>query len=162
MGNRTRVVALAVGTYAFTLPSGLVLSLDDCYYVPTLTKNIISFSYLNIKGFHLTFKDNGCSIMLNGVLYAIGTLCNGIYILDMSNPILTIHDHKRKKQDNLKSSYLWHRRLGHIIERRASGPLDLIHIDVCGLMSTHARGGFIYFITFNLLMTIHNMDTCIL
>ena len=28
------------------------------------------------------------------------------------------------------------------------GPLDLIHTDVCGLMSIHARGGFIYFITF--------------
>ena len=31
---------------------------------------------------------------------------------------------------------------------RVNGPLDLIHTDVCGLMSTHARGGFIYFITF--------------
>ena len=30
----------------------------------------------------------------------------------------------------------------------ASGALDLIHTDVCGLMSTHARDGFIYFITF--------------
>ena len=31
---------------------------------------------------------------------------------------------------------------------RVSGPLDLIHIDVCCLVSTHARGGFIYFINF--------------
>ena len=31
---------------------------------------------------------------------------------------------------------------------RASGPLDLIHIDVCGPMFKHARGGFIYFTTF--------------
>ena len=31
---------------------------------------------------------------------------------------------------------------------RESGPLDLIHTDVCGPMSTHARGGFIYFIAF--------------
>ena len=30
----------------------------------------------------------------------------------------------------------------------ARGPLDLIHTDVYGLMSTHAKGGFIYFITF--------------
>ena len=28
------------------------------------------------------------------------------------------------------------------------GPLDLIHTYLCGLMSTHDRGGFIYFITF--------------
>ena len=26
--------------------------------------------------------------------------------------------------------------------------LDLIHTDVCGPMSVHARGGFVYFITF--------------
>ena len=31
---------------------------------------------------------------------------------------------------------------------RANGPLDLIHSDVCGPMSTHAKCAFIYFITF--------------
>ena len=30
----------------------------------------------------------------------------------------------------------------------AYGPLNLIHYDVCGSMSTHAKGGFVYFITF--------------
>ena len=30
----------------------------------------------------------------------------------------------------------------------ANRPLDLIHFDVCGPMSSHARGGFMYFITF--------------
>ena len=30
----------------------------------------------------------------------------------------------------------------------AGGPLDLIHTDVCGPMSTHAKDGFIYFISF--------------
>ena len=30
----------------------------------------------------------------------------------------------------------------------AGGPLELIHTDVCCPMSMHARGGFIYFITF--------------
>ena len=126
--------------------------------------------------------------MLNDVCYAGGTLSNGIYILDMSNPILNINDYKRKKRDNVKSSYLWHCRLGHISERhmtklhkdgssgsfdyesfdtcesyllgkmtklpfkgkgvRADGPLDLIHKNVCGTMSIHAKGGYIYFLTF--------------
>ena len=31
---------------------------------------------------------------------------------------------------------------------RAYGLLDLIHTDVCGLMFVHARGCFVYFITF--------------
>ena len=91
-----------IGTYILTLPSGLILSLEDCYYVPALTKNIVYISSLNKKGFHLTFSNNSCSIMLNG-----------IYILDRSNPILIVHDNKRSKQDNLKPSYLWHCRLSY-------------------------------------------------
>ena len=83
-----------------------------------MTKNIIYVSYLNKKGFHLKFSNNGCSIMLSDVLYASGTLDNEIHILDMSKPILTVHDNKRHKKDNLKSSYLWHCRLGQISERR--------------------------------------------
>ena len=153
-----------------------------------LTKNIISVSCLNKKGFHLNFCDNSCYIMLNDVFYAGGTLSNGISILDMSNPILNINDSKRQKEDNLKSSYLWHYRLGHISERcmfelhrcgslgsfdyesfdtcescllgkmtklpfkgkgeRVDGLLDLIHTNVCRPLSVHARGGFVYFVTF--------------
>ena len=114
MGNGARVIALVEGTYALNLPSGLLLNLDDFYYVPALTKNIIFISYLNKKVFHLTFSNNGCSIMLIDVIYASGTLSNEIHILDMSNPILTIHDNKRHKRDNLKSSYLWQCHLGYI------------------------------------------------
>ena len=33
-------------------------------------------------------------------------------------------------------------------DEHVSGPLNLIHTDVCGPMSTHAKGDFIYFITF--------------
>ena len=77
VGNRARVSAL-----------------DDFYYVPALTKNIIFISSLKKIGFHLTFSNNGCSIMLNDVFYAYDTLCNCIYILDMSNPILIVHANK--------------------------------------------------------------------
>ena len=47
--NGARVGALAIGTYILTLPSALILSLEDCYYVPSLTKNIVSISSLNKK-----------------------------------------------------------------------------------------------------------------
>ena len=101
VGNGERVVALAIGTYILTLHSGLILYLEDCYYVLALTKNIVFISSLNKKGFHLTFSNNSCSIMLNDVFYAYGTQCNDIYILGMFNPILTVHDNKRLKQDNV-------------------------------------------------------------
>ena len=77
------------------LHSRLCLNLDNCFRVPALTKNIISVSRLNKKGYHLKYCDNGCYIMLNDVFYTGGTLSNGIYILDMSNPILNVNDNKR-------------------------------------------------------------------
>ena len=43
--------------------------------------------------------------------------CNGIYILDMSNSILIVHENKQLNQDNKKPSYLWHCRLSHVNER---------------------------------------------
>ena len=64
VGNGARVATLAIGTYVLTLPSGLVLHLDDCFYVLVLTKKIIYVSYLNWKVFHLKFGNNGYSIML--------------------------------------------------------------------------------------------------
>ena len=51
VGNGARVATLAVGTYVLSLPSGLVLELENCYFVPVLTKNIISVSCLDKKGF---------------------------------------------------------------------------------------------------------------
>ena len=43
VSNGARVAALAVGTCELTLPSGLILNLENCYYVPTMCRNIIFF-----------------------------------------------------------------------------------------------------------------------
>ena len=45
------VIALVIGTYILTLSSELILSLDACYSVPALTKNIIYISSLNKNDF---------------------------------------------------------------------------------------------------------------
>ena len=62
VGNGARVAAVDIGTYFLSLPSGLVLELDDCCYVSALTKNIISISYLDKKGFSFIIKNKCCSI----------------------------------------------------------------------------------------------------
>ena len=62
VGNGARVAALAVGVYDLTLPSGLVFKLKNCYYVPAVSRNIISVSFLDVDGFHFIFKNNIFSI----------------------------------------------------------------------------------------------------
>ena len=62
VGNGARVVALVVGVYDLTLPSGLVFQLKNCYYVPAVSRNIISVSCLDVDGFHFIIKNNIFSI----------------------------------------------------------------------------------------------------
>ena len=74
VGNRAKVTELAVGTYCLAMPSGKSIFLNNCYYVPNIIKNIISISVLDIEGFDVIIKNNGCSIYKDDVLYGIGNL----------------------------------------------------------------------------------------
>lgn len=135
VGNGAKVAAVAIGTYLLKLPTGLVLELENCFYVPSLIKNIVSISCLNRIGYHLTFSNNCCYITLNGVLYGTGTLSNGIYTLDVSSDVLNIEaSNTRARKDDHIDSYMWHCRLGHISKKRMSelhkcGILESIELD---------------------------------
>ena len=51
VGNGSRVDVVAIGTLPLHLPSGLVLVLNKCYFVPPLSGNIISGSCLLQDGY---------------------------------------------------------------------------------------------------------------
>ena len=191
VGNGARVATLAIGTYYLSLPSGLVLELDNCYYVPAMSTNNISISCLDMVRFSFIIKTNTCSIYYGDIFYRDAHLSDGLYILNHGNTneksIYNINT-KRFRSNDLNTTYLWHCRLGHINEKRISkihqdgllhsfdfesyevcescllskmtkAPftghservddlLGLIHSDVCGSISSIARGGYQYFITF--------------
>ena len=107
VGNGAKVAALAVGTYYLSLPSGLVLELNDCLYVPAICRNLISVSFLDKKGFSFNIKDNSCSYALNDLTYGVACLFNGLYVLDLDNsPIGNFN--KRLKANDSNQTYLWH------------------------------------------------------
>ena len=74
---------MAVGSYELTLPSGLLLVLDNCYYVPTMFMNIISVSCLDNDGFSFIIKNNNCSIFLKDMFYANAYLLDGLYVMNL-------------------------------------------------------------------------------
>ncbi|KAK8619616.1 hypothetical protein V6N13_135898 [Hibiscus sabdariffa] len=133
VGNGARVAALAVGTYVLSLPSGLILNLENCYFVPSLTKNIISVSCLD----KIIIKNNSCSFFYDNLFYGSAQLINGLHILNQENMIFNINTKKLKNDSN--QTYLWHCRLGHISERRISklhkdgllDPFVFEQLDVC-------------------------------
>ena len=115
VGNGARVATLAVGVYDLTLPSGLVSQLKNCYYVPAMSRNIISVSCLEVDGFHFIIKNNVFSIYNADVFYGYANLSNGLYVLNLEQPkpIYNI-DTKRFKSNDLNPTYFWHCRLGHV------------------------------------------------
>jgi hypothetical protein len=71
IGNKAKVAAIAVDTYHLSLPLGVVLELNIFYCIPTLCKNIISFSCLEeVDGYEIIIKNKCCSIYYNGIFYA--------------------------------------------------------------------------------------------
>jgi hypothetical protein len=189
VGNGAKVAVLAVGTYHLSLPSGLVLELNNCYCIPTLSKNIISSSCLEqVDGLKIVIENKCCSIFRNGIFYAECPLVNGLYVLDLEDKSVCNINVMRLRPNDLNPTFIWHCRLGHINEKhieqlhkdgllssfdfesfetcesyllgkmtkalftshskRASDLLGLVHTDVCGPISSIARGGFQYFITF--------------
>ncbi|KAK1602023.1 hypothetical protein QYE76_027128 [Lolium multiflorum] len=119
VGNGSKVDVIAVGTLPLHLPSGLVLSLNNCYFVPALSMNIISGSCLMQDGYSFKSENNGCSIFMNNIFYGRAPEKNGLFLLDLDSSDTHIHniDAKRiKLNDN--STYMWHCRLGHIGVKR--------------------------------------------
>ena len=57
MGKGARVVAIALGSVNLKLPSGYFLSLEECYDIPCIVKNIILMSCLDKMGYAFDFYE---------------------------------------------------------------------------------------------------------
>ncbi|KAJ9566912.1 hypothetical protein OSB04_002878 [Centaurea solstitialis] len=160
VGEGTPLSAKAVGSYSLSLPSGLVLELDNCYYIPNMIKNVLSFDLLVDQA----------------------TPVNGLYTVNLQDNSSEIYHISKRSKDIEDQTYLWHCRLGHINKKRvelllkggflgnfdykpfdncesclsgkmtkqpfnnenerATDLLEIIHTDVCGPFSHVARGGY--------------------
>ncbi|GJT97502.1 retrotransposon protein, putative, ty1-copia subclass [Tanacetum coccineum] len=111
------------GAAASVLPSGLVLSLNNCHYAPSIIRGVVSFSCLLDLGFVHTVTSNGIYVSLNGIFYFSAISVNGVFEIDMNDNVSknnnnSIFSINKKRKLDLNSSYLWHCRLAHIGKTR--------------------------------------------
>ena len=108
VGNGSKVDVIAVGTLPLHLHSGLVLDLNNCYFVPGLSMNIISGCCLLRDGYSFKSENNGCSIYMSNIFYGHAPLMNGLFLLNLDRSDTHIHniDAKRCKVDNYSATYL--------------------------------------------------------
>jgi len=81
MGNGARVAAEDVESFHLHMPTGKTIVLNNCYFVPSIVRNIIPM--LDLAGFSFIIENNECSILRDNILYGRGTLNNGLYICDI-------------------------------------------------------------------------------
>jgi hypothetical protein len=118
VGNNARVVALSIGTMQLHLPLGFIMELNNCYFVPSLSRNIISPSYLMMDGYLFLSENNGCDLSKNDMFVASAPIKNGLFILNLDDSPICNVSAKRLRPNDLSSTYMWHCRLGHISEKR--------------------------------------------
>ncbi|GKD33570.1 zinc finger, CCHC-type containing protein [Tanacetum coccineum] len=122
VGNGQREAVEAIGNFDLSLPSGLVIVLNNCHYAPSITRGVISVSRLYEDGFINRFVNNTIQVSRNNMVYFSAIPRDGIFKIDLSNSyanessIYTVSN-KRAKLD-LDSALLWHCRLGHISKKR--------------------------------------------
>ena len=107
VGNGTKVAALAVGTYILELPLGHVLNISYCYYVPSLTSNIIFVSCLAQCGYTFVFRNTWCFVYKNGFEICSADIENGLYILNINKSQTYNMTNKMLKLSNNDETYMW-------------------------------------------------------
>jgi GAG-pre-integrase domain len=112
VGNSAQVAAVTVGSIELCLPSGLIMELENIYFVPSISRNIILISCLEMNGFSFVIKDNGCSIYKDKLFYGSSFMMNGLYMMEIDKPVFNIN--KRLKISHESMTFMWHCRLGHI------------------------------------------------
>ncbi|KAL0402086.1 UNVERIFIED_CONTAM: hypothetical protein Slati_4238500, partial [Sesamum latifolium] len=122
LGDGNAVTAEAVGSLSLVISDHIQIELKDCYYVPSMIKNIIFITVLGNDGYAFMINKNSFYLMIDNNSHLLGTLVNGLYILQQSNWIMAAQ-HKRKF-DNYENAWLWHARLGHISKDRIRKLVD--------------------------------------
>ena len=125
MENQKKAPIEGIGTYRLILDSGYYLDLPQTLYVPSLSRNLVSVSKLDVNGFSFKIR-KGCFSLFNkdNSFISFGILVDGLYRLkldvDFSASLMCVHQNIgiKRSMANENSAYLWHKRLGHISKER--------------------------------------------
>ena len=95
MGNIVKAVVEAVRTYCLKLDTEHYLDLLETPYVPSLSRNLVSLSKLDVTGYSFNFGNRCFCLFKHNHLIGTCVLCDGLYKLKLDDlcieTILTLH-----------------------------------------------------------------------
>ena len=120
IGNKVKVPVDVVGTYRLILDTEFYLDLIDTFYVPSISRNLVSLSKLDVAGYSFKFRNDCFSLYKSTCLIGSGTLYDGLYKLNLDHlyveTLMTLHHNVRTKHSLVNECYafLWHNHLRYI------------------------------------------------
>ena len=129
MGNSTTSEIQGQGKVISKMTSGKNLTLNNVLYVLEIGKNLVSGSLLNKHGFRMVFEADKVVVSKSRMFVGKGYVSNGLFKLN----VMTIKPKIMNKTNAsfvyvLKSSNLWHGRLGHVNYGSLKRLINLNHI----------------------------------
>ena len=106
-----------IGTYHLILDTGYHLNLLQIVYVPSVSRNLVSLSKLDVCGFNFKFGYGCFNLYKNTSFIGSGIFFDGLYKLKLDNLfvefLLAIHHNIGIKHSlsNENSVYLWYKYL---------------------------------------------------
>ncbi|KAK4407861.1 hypothetical protein Sango_0367100 [Sesamum angolense] len=131
-GDGKAVASEVVGIINLVVSDRVRLELKDCYFVPSMIKNIISIPLLDNAGFEFFIKKNCFYLMKDGSSHLLGKLNKGLHILQRMKRLVDSKSLEIDDLDNLPAceSYLKGKMTRKAFvgqSKLANGLLDLIH-----------------------------------
>ena len=125
MGNKVQVDVDSIRTYKLVLSTSCSLVLSNTFYVPSLSRNLVSVSCLDQEGYYFKFGNGTFEMHKNNILIGFGILFDGLHKIHLdysfSRSIFSLNLDTcvgiRRIHQNETSSMLWHKRRGHISKK---------------------------------------------
>ena len=113
MGNSGASKIVGIGDIFLETSIGNKLVLKDVRYVPNIRLNLISIGRLDDEGFTNFFGESKWKLTKGSLIVASGNKLNTLYVMEAK-----LHKGEINAIQKYASINLWHRRLGHISEKR--------------------------------------------
>jgi len=127
VGNGTFIDPLAIVTSSVTLSTRHILKLKDCLYLPKAIRNVVSIPKLIVENYEFSFSNNMCYIHFGNEYVGMGTLVNGLCVLEINESmrdknvhVTTMSSGKSSCSVGVDLKHFWHLKLGYVNERRIS------------------------------------------
>ena len=77
----------AIGMFGLNLGSGFVFELNNVFYIPKFSKNLIYVSRLVPLGYSIKFNACGFDLLFKSTIIGNGVLNDGLFKINLSNTI---------------------------------------------------------------------------